>query len=36
MYRLVASEGLDVDVAGAGELVMALADGIDPALIVMH
>jgi diaminopimelate decarboxylase len=36
MYRLMASEGIGVDVAGAGELAMALAGGIDPALIVMH
>jgi Pyridoxal-dependent decarboxylase, pyridoxal binding domain len=36
MYRLMASEGLGVGVAGAGELVMALAGGVDPALIVMH
>jgi diaminopimelate decarboxylase len=36
MYRLMAHEGIGVDVAGAGELVMALAGGVDPALIVMH
>jgi diaminopimelate decarboxylase len=36
MYRLMAAEGIGVDVAGAGELVMALAGGVDPALIVMH
>src|SRR5580692_4884889 len=36
MYRLMADEGIGVDVAGAGELVMALAGGTDPALIVMH
>jgi diaminopimelate decarboxylase len=36
LYRLMASEGLGVDVAGAGELAMALAGGVDPALIVMH
>ena len=35
-YRLMASEGIGVDVAGAGELIMALAGGVDPALIVMH
>ena len=35
-YRLMASEGIGVDVAGAGELLMALAGGVDPALIVMH
>jgi diaminopimelate decarboxylase len=36
IYRLMASEGIGVDVAGAGELIMALAGGVDPALIVMH
>jgi diaminopimelate decarboxylase len=36
VYRLMASEGIGVDVAGAGELIMALAGGVDPALIVMH
>ncbi len=36
MYRLMAAEGIGVDVAGAGELAMALAGGVDPALIVMH
>jgi diaminopimelate decarboxylase len=36
VYRLMVSEGIGVDVAGAGELVMALTGGVDPALIVMH
>ncbi len=36
VYRLMAAEGIGVDVAGAGELLMALAGGVDPALIVMH
>jgi diaminopimelate decarboxylase len=36
MYRLIASEGIGADVAGAGELAMALAGGVDPALIVLH
>jgi diaminopimelate decarboxylase len=36
IYRLMASEGIGVDVAGAGELAMALAGGVDPARIVMH
>ncbi|HEV2936405.1 MAG TPA: diaminopimelate decarboxylase [Streptosporangiaceae bacterium] len=36
MYRLMASEGIGVDVAGAGELAMALAGGVDPGRIVMH
>ena len=36
MYRLMAEEGIGVDVAGAGELAMALAGGVDPGLIVMH
>ncbi len=36
MYRLMAEEGIGVDVAGAGELAMALAGGVDPALIMLH
>ena len=36
MYRLMAEEGIGVDVAGAGELAMALAGGADPARIVLH
>ncbi|MDH4160355.1 MAG: diaminopimelate decarboxylase [Actinomycetota bacterium] len=36
VYRLMAEEGLAIDVAGAGELVMALAAGVDPATIVLH
>jgi diaminopimelate decarboxylase len=36
MYRLMAEEGIGVDVAGAGELAMALAGGVDPARIVVH
>lgn len=36
VYRLMAAEGIGVDVAGGGELVMALAGGVDPAGIVMH
>jgi diaminopimelate decarboxylase len=36
MYRLMADEGIGVDVAGAGELAMALAGGVDPARIVLH
>ena len=35
-YRLMAEEGIGVDVAGAGELAMALAGGVDPARIVLH
>ena len=35
-YRVMADEGLSVDVAGGGELVMALAGGMDPARLVMH
>jgi len=35
-YRLMASEGLGVDVAGAGELVMALAGGVPANDIVLH
>ncbi|MHA7224300.1 diaminopimelate decarboxylase [Arthrobacter sp. RHLT1-20] len=36
MYALAESEGLSVDVAGAGELVMALAAGVDPNRIYLH
>ena len=36
VYRLMAEEGLLVDVAGAGELLLALAAGVDPARIVLH
>jgi diaminopimelate decarboxylase len=36
MYRLMAEEGIGVDVAGPGELAMALAGGVDPGRIVMH
>lgn len=35
-YRLMAEEGLGVDVAGAGELAMALKGGVSPSLIVLH
>ena len=31
IYRTLAEEGLGVDVAGGGELVMALRAGVDPA-----
>lgn len=36
MYRLAQEEGLCVDVAGGGELVMALKAGVDPARIYLH
>ena len=36
VFRVIAEEGLGVDVAGGGELVMALAAGVNPAKIVMH
>jgi diaminopimelate decarboxylase len=36
VYRLMAQQDIGVDVAGGGELVMALAGGVDPARIVMH
>lgn len=36
VYRLVAEEGLGVDVAGAGELHMALAAGVDPSTVYLH
>jgi diaminopimelate decarboxylase len=36
MAKLVASEGLAIDVATGGELHLALHAGIDPAMIVFH
>ena len=36
VFRLLGEEGLGIDVAGGGELVMALAAGIDPAKILVH
>src|SRR5215212_4712182 len=35
-YRLMAEEGLSVDVASGGELYLALRGGFDPAIIYMH
>jgi len=34
--RWASEEGLGIDVSSAGELVIALAGGVDPARIVMH
>ncbi len=36
VYELAAECGLSVDVAGAGEIVMALAAGVDPARLYFH
>ena len=36
VYRLMAEEGIGVDVAGGGELAQALAGGVDPARIILH
>jgi diaminopimelate decarboxylase len=36
VYRLMAEEGVGADVAGGGELTMALAAGVEPAHIVVH
>ncbi|WP_240629999.1 diaminopimelate decarboxylase [Specibacter cremeus] len=36
MYAIAQAEGLSVDVAGGGELMMALAAGVDPARIYQH
>ncbi|MEB4615472.1 diaminopimelate decarboxylase [Leucobacter sp. M11] len=36
MYALAAEEGLSIDVAGGGELQLALAAGVDPKRIHMH
>jgi diaminopimelate decarboxylase len=35
-YKLFAAEGLSIDVAGAGELVMALAAGVRPDRMYLH
>src|SRR5947209_969701 len=35
-YRLLAEEGLSVDVASGGELYLALEAGVDPQRIFMH
>jgi diaminopimelate decarboxylase len=35
-YKLFAAEGLAIDIAGAGELVMALAAGVAPERIYQH
>jgi diaminopimelate decarboxylase len=36
IYRVMSEEGLGIDVAGGGELVMALRAGADASRIVMH
>ncbi|MEU4269514.1 diaminopimelate decarboxylase [Streptomyces sp. NPDC026092] len=36
VVRTLVEEGLGVDVAGGGELVAALAAGVDPAQLVVH
>ncbi|OIJ92621.1 diaminopimelate decarboxylase [Streptomyces monashensis] len=36
VYRLLAEEGLSIDVAGGGELALALAAGVAPARLVVH
>ena len=36
MYQLAVAEGLSIDVAGAGELIMALAAGAPPEQIYLH
>jgi diaminopimelate decarboxylase len=36
VQRVMAEEGLGLDVAGGGEIVTALAAGADPALLVLH
>jgi diaminopimelate decarboxylase len=35
-YKLLAAEGLSIDVAGDGELVMALAAGVAPERMYLH
>ncbi|MEJ6761033.1 MAG: diaminopimelate decarboxylase [Candidatus Planktophila sp.] len=36
VFRTLGEEGLSIDVAGGGELVMALAAGVKPSKILMH
>ena len=36
IYRVLSEEGLGIDVAGGGELVLALAGGAEPAKMVLH
>ncbi len=36
IYRVMAEEGVGVDVSGGGEIMMALAAGLNPANIVLH
>lgn len=36
MYRVAHEEGLSVDVAGGGEIQLALAGGVDPAKLHFH
>ena len=36
VQRVMGEEGLGLDVAGGGEIVTALAAGVDPALLVLH
>ena len=36
VYRAMADEGVGADVAGGGELMMALAAGVEPQQIVVH
>ena len=36
VFRTLGEEGLAIDVAGGGELVMALAAGVKPSKILMH
>jgi diaminopimelate decarboxylase len=36
VYQLMKAQGLSVDVAGAGELVMALAAGVPPERLYLH
>lgn len=36
MYAVAAAEGLCLDVAGAGEIRLALAAGVDPSRIFLH
>ncbi len=36
IYRVMAEEGIGVDVSGGGEIVMGLAAGVDPKKLLLH
>jgi diaminopimelate decarboxylase len=36
LYRVMAEEGIGVDVSGGGEIKMAIAGGVDPNKLILH